>query len=239
MDIEQLDEEQLGKFDKEHVNDRRWTPINRCIDRDFPDGEFKFLDLGGGNGLFADRVLANYPKSTCVVLDSSRSLLNKNKLHSRKRTVFDSVENLHRYVDEKYDLIFFNWLLHHLVGKTYSQSKENIKRTLRSAKSLLANEGRLSIYENMYNGLIIDRAPSWIVYHLTSSKAMAKLVKRRANTAGVGVCFFSYKRWCSVLRQSGFRVLDYTNDDVWNIHWTWTAFLHIKHIRCGHFWLAP
>ena len=69
--MEQLDDEQLQGFDTEYVTDQRWVPVKRCIDRDFPGGYFTFLDIGGGNGLFTDRILANYPKSTGVVLDNS------------------------------------------------------------------------------------------------------------------------------------------------------------------------
>lgn len=236
--MEQLDKEQLKVYNNEYVNSQRWRPISRCIDKDFSDGEFTFLDLGGGNGLFADRVLEHYPKSAGVVLDNSRLLLDKNKPHSRKRTVLYSVEFLNSFTDEKYDLIFFNWVLHHLVGKSYFQSRENINRSLRSAVSLLTDKGRISIYDNMYNGLIIDAAPSWIIYHLTSAKSIAKLVKKGgANTAGIGVCFLSYKQWCSVFSETDICVLDYTGDEIRKIPWTWNVALHIGHTRWGHFWL--
>jgi len=236
--MQRLNEDQLKAFDTEYVNNKRWIPLKRCIDRDFPDGQFSFIDIGGGNGVFADRMLADYPKSSGVVLDNSHLLLSRNQPNTRKRIVFSDVENLACVDETKYDLIFFNWLLHHLVSRSYTQSRENIDRALRSAMVLLAERGRVSIYENMYNGLVIDSLPSWIVYQLTSAKAIASLVKRRANTAGVGVCFLSHSQWCSTIKRVGFRILDYTGDDVQTIPWSWTTLLHIGHIRCGHFWLS-
>src|SRR5438876_5406232 len=79
--VERLTDDQLEAFDTESVNDQRWIPIHRCLDRDFPDGQFTFLDLGGGNGTFADRLLEDYPSSSGVVLDNSQLLLNRNKPH--------------------------------------------------------------------------------------------------------------------------------------------------------------
>jgi hypothetical protein len=237
--MEQLNEEQVEAFDKEYVNNNRWVPIKRCIDRDFPDGQFSFLDLGGGNGIFADRMLASYPKSAGVVLDNSPLLLDRNRPSARKRVVLGSVENLACIDLTKYDLVFFNWVLHHLVSRSFARSRENIDCALRSVMALLTERGRVSISENMYNGLVIDGLPGWIVYQLTSAKTISWLTKKGgANTAGVGVCFRSYSEWCSTIQRIGFRILDFTNDDAWKIPWTWHAFFHVGHIRCGHFWLS-
>jgi SAM-dependent methyltransferase len=234
-----LNEKQLEAFDVEYVNNKRWIPIKQCIDRDFPDGQFSFVDLGGGNGIFADRILAAYPKSTGLVIDNSSFLLGKNLFNDRKRTVLESVENISHILSEKYDIIFFNWLLHHLIDNSYARSLEKINSVLDSAKGMLTERGRVSIYENMYKGFIIDNAPSVIIYHLTIAKAIAPLIRRGgANTAGVGVCFLSYKKWYSTIKQIGYDILDYTNDDIWSINWKWHTFLLIKNIRCGHFWLT-
>jgi len=238
--VEKLRDDQLEAFDTEYVNDRRWIPVKRCIDRDFPGGRFTFLDVGGGKGVFADRILANYPNSRGVLLDNSRLLLNRNQPNIRKRLVLNSAENLRCFSDENFDLVFFNWLLHHLVARSsYRQSRENMNHVLRSAVTVLTQRGRVSIYENMYNGLVLDGAPSWIVYQLTSARQLAELVRKAgANTAGTGVCFLSYRQWCRTVKQNGLRILDYTNDIVWSIPWTWNVLLHIGHIRCGHLWLG-
>jgi hypothetical protein len=235
----QLSDDQLRAFDTEYVTEPLWVPVKRCIDRDFPDGRFTFLDIGGGNGLFADRVLANYPGASGAVLDSSEFLLERNRPHPRKRVVLDRVENLAGGGAEKYDLVFLNWVLHHLVvGASYSRTRQHMCAVLTSIMSILTDRGRVSVYENMYNGLLLDGAPGWMVHHLTASQAMAKWTRRYgANTAGVGVCFQSYRQWCSIVERAGFSVLGYTDGDVWDIPWTWTVLLHIKHIRCGHFWL--
>ena len=238
--VEQLSDDQLEVFDAEHVNYRRWLPIKRCLDRDFPDGQFSFLDLGGGNGNFADRLLENYPESSGTVLDNSQLLLNRNTPHPRKHLVFGGVENLESIVEARYDVIFFNWILHHLVARSsYSGTRENQRLALRSTLRLLTDRGRVSVYEDIYNGRAIDGAPGWIIYRLTSMRTVARLLRKLgANTAGVGVCFQSFRQWCSAIESNGFRILDYTNDDLAPLPWTWSAFLQVRELRCGHFWLG-
>lgn len=239
--MEQLSDRQLTSFDTEYVTDARWSPIKRCIDRDFPDGRFTFLDVGGGNGVFADRILANYPEASGVVLDNSRLLLGRNRPGARKRTLLDTAESLARAGGERYDVVFFNWLLHHLVERSsYRDTRARIDQVLRSAAGVLTERGRVSVYENLYDGLFADGAPGWVVYQLTSARRIAKLMSRAgANTAGVGVCFQSRRQWCSAMARNGFQILDFAQDVAWTIPWQWKAFLHVGQISCGHFWLKP
>jgi Methyltransferase domain len=234
-----LDDEQLETFDTEYVNENRWELFNPCLERDFSRGNFNVLDIGGGNGRFVDRILMSYPNATATVLDNSQLLLDKNKPNPRKILVnasADALENL----DTKYDLICINWVLHHLVSESYDQTRSNILSTLAKLESLLTLRGRVSVFENMYNGLIIDNLPSHLIYRLTSFKAIARFIKSQgANTAGVGVCFLSQKQWCSTFKAADLEILQYSDDEKWDISWKWNTFLHIGHIRCGHFWLTP
>jgi SAM-dependent methyltransferase len=235
--LKTLDNSQLETFDTDYINDKRWKIIQENIDRDFPKGKFRFLDIGGGNGLFADKLLLNYPNSEGTVLDNSELLIQKNKVNSRKVLICDSVESL-SLLNQKYDIIFFNWLLHHLVGNSYTESKNNILSALNSAVPLLSEYGRISIYENMYDGLILDSLPSSLIYNLTSNRAIAQITRKMgANTAGVGVCFLSKNQWISTLKKTDLELIKYSDDDKWSIPLTWNVFLHIESIRCGHFWL--
>ena len=152
-----LNDEQLAHFDIEHVNRRYWTKCRECIEWDFPDGEFSILDVGGGNGRFVDRVLMTYPKATATVLDLSEMLLGKNVPNPRKKTLLASATELEK-VTGKYDIVSFNWVLHHLIGATYAQSVANIRDALRSAQKLLTSRGHISVYDNVCDGVIFDRA---------------------------------------------------------------------------------
>ncbi|OGP57435.1 MAG: hypothetical protein A2162_08595 [Deltaproteobacteria bacterium RBG_13_52_11b] len=240
MLIEQLNDTQLKSFDREFIKNKRWETIKRYIERDFPDGCFTFMDIGGGNGNFADRVLGNWPKSQGVVLDNSRLLLNKNKPNSRKTLLFDSVENLESHAENKFDLVTLNLVLHHVVARaSYSRCLDNISGVLRSVRTILSERGRVSVFEQMYIGLFLDVAPSWIIYQLTSHKTMANIIRKcGANTAGIGVCFLTYKQWCSVIQRIGFR-FEYTEDGLFPVPWTWRSLLHVRRLESGCFWLSP
>lgn len=236
--MKQLKDSQLKTFDTEYVDKKRWKIIKEQIDKDFPDGDFSFLDVGGGNGVFADRLLKYYPKSKGTVLDNSQLLLNKNVSDSRKTIICDSVENLNK-LETKYDLICFNWLLHHLIGNSYLDTRKNMYTAIDTVVPLLTDRGRVSIFENMYNGLVVDGLPSLLIFTLTSSKAIAGFIKKMgANTAGVGVCFLSQKQWTKVLDRTSLKLLKYTDDDKWSISLKLNVLLHIGNIRCGHFWLV-
>ncbi|BDA70166.1 hypothetical protein CAL7716_043320 [Calothrix sp. PCC 7716] len=237
--MKQLEYSQLETFDTEYVNNNRWEIVKEKIDNDFPDGNFTFLDIGGGNGKFADRLLMAYPQSNGTVIDNSELLLSKNKTHERKTLICDSVANLSKF-HQKYDLVCFNWLLHHLVSDSYTQTRQNMFDTVNIAQSLLTYCGRVSIFENMYNGLVIDGLPSHLIFSLTSSKYIASFTKKMgANTAGVGVCFLSKQQWISTLKKSDLQLLAYSDaGDAWSISWVRKLFLHMGKVHEGHFWLS-
>jgi ubiquinone/menaquinone biosynthesis C-methylase UbiE len=238
--LKQLDDSQLESFDTEYVNGRLWKIVCKQVDRSFPDGKFTFLDVGGGNGKFADRLLAKYPGARGTVLDNAQILLDRNQPNCRKKLVNASVEELFQMGNETYDIIFFNWLLHHLVSDSYVQTCENISKIFGQVLPLLSPQGRISIFENMYDGIFVDRAPSRLIFELTSSKVLARFTsKMGANTAGVGVCFLSYRHWCSVIAQHPLIIDRYTDaPDKWQVSLIRRIFLHMGNIRVGHFWLS-
>ena len=233
-----LNTDQVQAFDTEYVDDIRWTIVENLINRDFPDGSFKFIDMGGGNGIFADRILKHYPHSTGVVYDLSETLIAKNKPDSRKILICDSLENISQY-DEcaKADLVFLNWVLHHLVSSSRKKTLHNITNTLTKASGMLSDKGRISVFENMYDGLLFDGLPSRLIFMLTSSKALAPLVRKLgANTAGCGVCMLSHRTWNHMFVLAGLQVFDYTDDHPWPVSLLRRTLLHIGRLRVGHYW---
>jgi ubiquinone/menaquinone biosynthesis C-methylase UbiE len=92
--IRQLDDQAIQQFDQEYVDDFRWQIIQSLIDKTFTKQNFSFLDIGGGNGRFTDRILQAYPQSTGTLLDNSESILALNKIDRRKRLILGSVEDL-------------------------------------------------------------------------------------------------------------------------------------------------
>lgn len=238
--MKKLDDSQVESFDTEYVEEGRWDTVKAHIDQDFPDGDFSFLDVGGGNGKFADRLLAQYPRSVGTVIDNSEILLARNQSNERKTVILDSVENLGQ-LDTKYDIVCVHWLLHHLVGDSYTLTRQNQLSTLKATKGLLTARGRVSVFENIYSGWLFENLPGLIIYHLTSMKAIRAITRNLgANTAGVGVCFLSKSQWYSTVRHADLKVLSYAEPDnrIWPVRPSWRMCLHIRSICIGHFWLS-
>jgi Methyltransferase domain len=220
--MKKLSDEQVQPFDTEYVNDVRFESVKSCIESDFPDGQFVLLDV----------IIKEFPKSRVTVLDNSELLLSKNKAHPQKKIVNCSVEELHSLKD-KYDLVAVNWLLHHLVSDTYSRSKQNQFETLLELRKLLTPSGRISIYENCYNGMI---------FFVTSLRFGSSIFRKLgANTAGVGVCFLSKKQWTNLFSTAQYQLLRYKEPDqwVWSMNPLIQSPLFIKNRRVGHFWIKP
>jgi len=239
--MRQLSDSQLASFDTEYVDADRWQLVKGNIDRDFPGGKFRFLDLGGGTGRFADLLLAHYPLAEGCVFDNSALLLARNKLDPRKQLICDSAEHLGN-IDGRFDLVSVHWLLHHLVGDSYAQTTANQRAVLGGLAGLLTGCGRISLFENNYQGLVLSALPGWLIYEATAMRSLAALTRRLgANTAGVGVCFRSEQQWRAMIAATGFKIVDYGEPDqwIWPLRWYWRVFLFLRRVRVGHYWLAP
>ncbi|MBW4454657.1 MAG: class I SAM-dependent methyltransferase [Nostoc indistinguendum CM1-VF10] len=239
--IKQLKNQQLKDFNQEYVGDLQWETIKTLIDHSFKDKQFSFLDIGGGNGMFTDRILQNYPKSIGTIIDNAKILLELNAHDIRKTLLSGSIEELNNLFEEntKFDLIFFNWSLHHFVKSSYRQTKKTQYEAITNAHNLLSEKGYISIFENMYDGMVFTKLPSYLIFYLTSSKILAPLMKKLgANTAGCGVCFLSKLQWEYIITNAGLIVSQYTDYEKWKINLMRKLFLHIGPVRYGHFWLS-
>ena len=237
--MKKLADSQVEVFDTDHVDDVRWLTVKMVIEQEFPLGEFTFLDVGGGNGMFADRLLAAYPHSKGTVLDNSEVLLSRNQPNERKALLLDSVENLNG-INMCYDIIIVNWLLHHVVGDSYALTRRNQVSTLRTLGTLLTERGRISVFENVYDGLLIESLPGWLIFQLSANQTIGPITRRLgANTAGVGVCFLSKKQWLSTMNDAALEVLRDAEPDswTWRVPLSWKMFLHIRRRYVNHFWL--
>lgn len=239
VEISKLSNIQLSAFDQEYINAPRWAAIQACIEQDFPDRRFSFVDVGGGNGLFADRVLRTYPEVTGTVLDSSELLLSKNAPSARKKVICANLNELSKYC-AKVDIIFCHWVLHHLVRTgSYATTRRNIALALTLMRQMLTPHGRISIFENNYNGYI-DALPGRLVFFLSSSRILVPILKQLSvNTAGVGVCFLSRREWNQVFAGTGLQALHYYEGTPWQWPLYRKMALLIRSVEEAHYWLAP
>lgn len=234
-----LKDEQIGAFDADFVDEEMFASICRCIDRDFPDGRFTFADVGGGNGEFADRLLTAYPASEGIVLDNAAQLIKANTWNPRKRTLIGNAAHLETvFGDERFDVVFLNYALHHFIADDYRSSRRIQRRTIAAAARILTPRGNVSILENMCTGRVIGNLPGRLIYDLTSNGYLAPIVKRLgSNTAGTGICFNDRASWIADLTAAGL-VLRHSAAISWANHLSplKRTLLLIRDLRGGHLW---
>ena len=235
--IKQLADDQLEQFDTEYVKPEMWQDLRRRIQVSFPGGRFRFLDIGGGNGVFCDRLLETFPEAEGTVLDNARVLLERNAKSPRKTLVDGSAEHLAWYFEPRsFDLVFLNWVVHHFVVDGYRSTRAQQVEILQAASELTRDAGSVSIFENLYQGRVVDNSPSWLIFQLSRSRSLATLARRGgANTAGVGVCFASEHGWRSVIASAGLEVGAVSRYER-PVRLARRALLNVKSLRVGHFW---
>lgn len=241
MELAYLSEEQNLSFDYQYHGEEELAAKIGYLRSRFPDGPRRVLDIGGGNGKFMDRLLAEFPAAQGVVLDISQQLLALNAPNSRKTLVHGSITDLQSHVgDGNFDVITINWVLHHLVGPSYQRSLDNIREALDAAAALLSSRGIIYVAENEIEGFFETNIPSRLIYGITRirSPGFVRLARPFFNTAGVGVCFQSKRGWFEVFARSRLAVAKYIQHDRWDrgpLRRLMFAALFLKHQKHGHF----
>jgi hypothetical protein len=242
MQTKRLDNSQLEHFNTELMLKSYWesflNELNKRIDT---SASFTLLDIGGGTGLFADKLLELYPKIEITILDNSEYLLSLNKTDSRKVLVNASATNIPEFLKHKrFDIITVNWVLHHLIGETRKESLGIITDTLLELKNLLNTNGNISVIENLYSGILIDSFPSRFIYFLTSIKnpVLSGLIRKAGfNTAGTGVCFMSEKILRSIINDAGLKIEASNILDSWGYNIAVRTILHTHPAKITNLWL--
>ena len=231
-----LSEDQTEAFDVEYVNDDLWRILEPQLKTRL-SGPSRFLDVGGGNGMLVDRILNAFPESEGVNLEPANNLVLANAAHPRKTVVPAMLQDLN--VDEagKFDVITINWVIHHLIVDNYGGTLDCQADALRQLGRLLKPGGAILAFENIYDGAVIDEAPSRLIFELTASKLLARVTaKMGANTAGVGVCFHSETGWRKVFRAAGLDVTGFSPCySFGSLSPIKKAILHLKDSRVGLF----
>ena len=213
-----LGEKQNAAFDTEFQWPEELETKFLLLEEFSEDKPFNVLDLGGGNGLFADRLLARLPKSSATIVDISPSLLAKNKPSNRTELVHGTIEHISDLLAGRtFDYITVNWVFHHLIGNSYRTSWKNCLDTLMRCKELLKPNGMLIVSEDMFDGYLRSNLPSHLIYAITAIRWpwFVRLANRFFNTAGVGVCFQSQRAWQHMFAQAGFDVVAFQRGLEW------------------------
>ena len=167
----------------------------------------KFLDIGGGNGSFAVSLLAKCPSiGDVTVVDPSEKFLNSVKRDNIHKIVGHLPDQLN--IEYSFDYISCNWVFHHVVGRTISNSKNNLIDSLDCIKPHLDNSGYLIINEVYYDGYIYDKLPRSIIFYILKIQNRLKLrIPLRWFIMDLLVCFYTRNELKHVLDESDFKVV--------------------------------
>jgi SAM-dependent methyltransferase len=207
-----LSEKQLDAFNVEGYSN---TQANHLIDllrlNGVADRVFQVVDIGGGYGYFASALsrIKNWP---IRVIDSDIRAIAycSNNLSGNIKALLGDALTPNIIGDE--EIICFNLILHHLIGKNETETRRLQKKALlewnKQVKYIFINE---YIYES-YIGYVSGR----LIYEITKSKVLSFVGKYvaeiipsfRANTFGVGVRFRSHNEWLELFEECGFKVVE-------------------------------
>lgn len=165
------------------------------------------VDVGGGCGFFAEG-LRRAAGLGVRVLDTDPASIEACRAKGLDAEVGDALRPQPRG-DE--DVVCFNLVLHHLVGRHEADTLA-LQR-----QALTAWRGRARVVfvdEYIYDAWFANAAGR-LIYAITSSRALSTLASAvsrfvpslRANTFGVGVRFRAHEEWRRVFASAGYRVV--------------------------------
>lgn len=172
----------------------------------------KILDIGGGSGALAfalHEYLGDCEHEIYVLEITKYEIWNEfsNCIHFVEGSAFD-VEKF--FKQNTFDIIFVNYVFHHLIQKSHKCTIDGFKSMLASIRSRLKDDGKLCISECYYYMPIIKEASGLLIYTASTFNLpfLVKILhKFGAKSSGVGVCFLSKEKWNSLISQSGYYVL--------------------------------
>ena len=166
------------------------------------------LDVGGGSGNFSKLVVNNFPDFYVTIIDPSRKLLSRIDNPKINKIIGKLPDDIS--LNRKYDYIHMKEVLHHIIGKTVSDSNNLLKDSLNSLKPFLNEEGYLMINELYYEGFLFPKLPSYIIFYLLLLQRKFNLkIPSSEFIVGLQVYFYTRKELKLILEECGFEIVEY------------------------------
>jgi len=169
----------------------------------------KILDFGCGDGHFIKYMIENGFKAEFYGSDISFSMINlaKKKLQNHQVELFiaDGFK-MPLKSGSKFDIIHVDMILHHLIGKTRSESIQLVHRMLGILMNMLSEKGILIIEEHISASYFIPSlAPIIVFYGLKLINFLRLDVSKIANEIqpGLEVNFFHEGQLKKILEKYG------------------------------------
>lgn len=199
IDQQILDESAIDRFDEDYIGESLFQQlVQLCVE--LRPEITSIADFGGGNGRLLDRVLDCLPDALGVNYEVSAYLRRLNKQRPNKIIVSDSF--LSQKIDSKYDLIFINWVFHHLVGVNIGSTSALMQQAADVAFQALRPNGLLVVSENLLKSVFPVGVSSGALFGITKSRFLKPIVSRMRDgktIAGVGIYYLSEQRLIELL----------------------------------------
>lgn len=192
-----------------HKKENFYIPIVDFIKKNNSGKKERILDFGCGDGTFLKQLIKGKINAEFVGTDISSSMI---KL--AKKNLND--ENIEFFVSDGFkiplkegigfDIIHMDMILHHMIGKTRSESFRLAQKMISVVSSLLSNKGKIIVEELHVHSHITPSITSSIIFHglkfLKFMKLDITILSKRIQP-GLEVNFFHKKQLESLLEKYG------------------------------------
>ena len=167
------------------------------------------LDLGCGDGSFVKNFIQEGIVGNFIGVDISSSMLSS----AKKLLQGDNVDliaadgfTLPFIDDTRFDLIHLDSVLHHLIGKTRSKSRDLVEEMLEILSTKLSDKGFILVEEMYYESYVVSGLTAHIIFYglklinalkLDLSKRMKHIIP------GLEVSFYSENELMGLLNKFG------------------------------------
>ena len=169
----------------------------------------KFLDIGGGSGVFSQTLLENFNNIEISIVDPSEKMLELIKDRRIKKYHGNLPNSLNIPPSEKYDYILLKEVLHHVTGNTIDNSRDRVTESLKTINEILDAEGFLFIHEIYFESYIWPPFSRIIIFWLLKFQEKMKIhFLPEEFKSGLNVCFYARNELKYILSLSDFQLID-------------------------------
>jgi SAM-dependent methyltransferase len=229
-----LSELQVSAFHHTDFVDSQLRDFERLIGK----GAWRVTDIGGGCGYFAQRLQRELG---CRVRVIDTDLASIQECRNAGLDA-DCADALNLMIKVEQDVVTFNLVLHHLVGKSERATRELQSRAV---ATWLAHARVVFVNEYIYESFV-GNVSGWLIFQITKNRLLSALGKwasryisaLSANTFGVGVRFRSNREWVRLFEDAGFVVKTCVKGSAEGVSPLWRLLL-IRRISRDSFRLEP
>lgn len=163
ISVKQLFQEQLSHYSRKIQSTE--SPIIALVLDWLKQKNFKrkieICEFGGGSGQLLNQIRKRYSNASFTVseiIEDYKEYLASKEIKFVKTSILDS-----KFPEKSFDVLIIRDVLHHLVGKTYTETRNNQKSAFKQLKRLISPGGAIFIEEIVNE----SRAATVIIYYLS------------------------------------------------------------------------